>query len=329
MSDEITIGPYEPGDGPAILACFQKVFGVDRTIEHWNWKFRDCPFGLHAFLGKTPSGQVVAQFTGIPSPHKVGDNTFTFSQILDSMVDPDFRKGLKKPGVFASTVFDYVDHFGHRDREAIMYGLPNPQAFRIGRRLLGYSFIHDIVMLYKSADELRASAAAVPSDVTVEAVDRFGPEADALWAAFSPSVEVANIRDATWLDWRFADCPDVDYLQLVARGADGAMRGVAVARADFIGTQDAVLCDWVVPPDDTDASLALLAKLESLALAANATGLMILFPEYSPEFAFIQGQGYTTRESQFIQVARSYTDDVPLDLLQAKWWYTLGDYDLV
>jgi len=33
--------------------------------------------------------------------------------------DPDHRKGLKKPGLFASTVFDYVEYYGREDREAI------------------------------------------------------------------------------------------------------------------------------------------------------------------------------------------------------------------
>lgn len=334
MAEEtIRIGLYEPGDEQGIVECFNKVFGCDRKLEHWNWKFRDCPYGLHAFLGKIERegqhNQIVAQFTGIPSDHKVGDQQFQFCQILDSMVDPDHRKGLKKPGLFASTVFDYVEYYGREDREAIMYGLPNPQAFRIGRRLLGYSFIHDIVMLYKTAETMNASPIAAPEGITVETVDRFGDAADEMWKVRAENLSVANIRDAKWMDWRYADCPDVDYAQFVARDGTGAVRGIAVARAEYIGTQDAVLCDWLVRPDDEDASVALLAAVEGTANSVNATGLQILFPEYAPEFAFIHGQGYEKRESQFIQVARSYTDKVPLDLLKTDWWYTLGDYDLV
>lgn len=326
---EITIGLYEPGDEHAIIECFKTVFGVERALEHWQWKFGDCPYGIHCFLGKTPTGQVVAQFTGIPTPHKVGDGTYTFCQMIDSMVDPAFRKGLKKPGLFASTVYDYVDHFGHEQEEAIMYGLPNPQAFRIGRRLLGYSFIHDIIMLHRSAAELAAAPTAAAGAVTVELVERFGADADTLWQAYEPSIEVSLRRTGEYLDWRYADCPDVTYGMFVARGSDGAARGLAVARGEFIGTQDAVLCEWVVPPGDDAAAQSLLAAVEGQAQTAGASGLMVLFPEYAPEFAWFESRGYQKQESQFIQVARSYTDHVPLDLLKEKWFYTLGDYDLV
>jgi len=327
--ETITVGPYEPGDEDAILECFKTVFGIDRSLEHWNWKFRDCPFGLHAYLGKTASGKVVSQFTGIPTPYKVGSDTFTFCQILDSMVNPTYRKGLKKPGLFATTVYDYVDRYGNEEEEAIMYGLPNPQAFRIGRRLLGYSFMHDIVTLYRPAEDFGEKPLSAPADVTVERVERFGPDADVLWNAYEAAVEVSLVRNAVYLDWRYAACPEVDYALLLARGSDGAPRGLAVARGDFIGTRDAVLCDWVVPVQDRDAARALLAAVENQALAIQATGLQVLFPEYSPEFETLRSWGYEPRESSFIQVARSYTPRVPLDLLQEKWFYTLGDYDLV
>ena len=331
MSDEanITIGPYQPGDEHAILACFKTVFGVDRSLDHWNWKFRDCPFGIHCYLGKTETGQVVSQFTGIPTPYKVGSDTFVFSQIIDSMVDPAFRKGLKKPGLFASTVYDFVDRYGHEHEEAIMYGLPNPQAFRIGRRLLGYSFLHDIITLYRPASELEARPLSAPEGITVETVDRFGAVADTLWAAVEPSLDVGLVKTAEYLDWRYAACPDVEYARLVARDTDGRPRGLAVARGEFIGTQDAVLCDWLVPADDLDAARALLAAVEAEARRIQASGLQTLFAGYAPEFALFESWGYERRESQFIQVARSYTPRVPLDRLEARWIYTLGDYDLV
>jgi len=331
VNDEanITIGPYQPGDEHAILRCFKTVFGVDRSLDHWKWKFGNCPYGIHCYLGKTDTGQVVSQFTGVPTPYKVGADTFTFCQMIDSMVDPAFRKGLKKPGLFAATVYDYVDRYGHEHEEAIMYGLPNPQAFRIGKRLLGYSFIHDIVTLYKSAEALRTDPLEAVGTITVERVDRFGADADTLWAAFEPSVDVSLVKRADYLDWRYADCPDVDYAMVVARSGDGRARGLAVARSEYIGTGDAVLCDWVVPVDDVDAARALLAAIEAEARRIDATGLEVLFPRYAPQFALLESWGYTPKETRFIQVARSYTPKVPLDLLEAKWFYTLGDYDLV
>ncbi|MBN2492113.1 MAG: hypothetical protein JXQ29_14800 [Planctomycetes bacterium] len=325
----ITIAPYAPGDEHAILACFKKVFNVERSLAHWYWKFRDCPYGLHCYLAKTPTGQVVSQFTCVPVLCRVGSATYVFSQALDSMVDPDFRKGLKKPGLFALTVLGYVNRYGHEHEEAVGFGLPNAQAYRIGRRLLGYSFLHDVVTLYKPHERLAADGAAGPAELEVARVSRFGPDADALWAAAAPFIEVGTIKDARYLDWRYADCPDVDYALLVARDRRGQARGLAVARGDYIGTRDAVLCDWVVPADDPEAGRALLVAVESEARRIGAAGLEVLFAQYAPEYRWLRDWGYEPRETQFIQVARSYTPKVPLERLRERWSYMLGDYDIV
>jgi hypothetical protein len=69
---DVEIGPYRPGDEHAILALFKLVFNVDRSMAVWNWQFRDCPQGIHAFVGRLADGTIVSQFTGLPVKTKVG-----------------------------------------------------------------------------------------------------------------------------------------------------------------------------------------------------------------------------------------------------------------
>ncbi len=108
---DATIGPYRHGDALEILAVFRRVFGVDRSLAAWRWAFLENPEGTHIFVARLPSGRIVSQFAGIPRRMKLGGGTACFAEIVDSLTDPEFRQGLKKPGLFASTCNAFVDHF--------------------------------------------------------------------------------------------------------------------------------------------------------------------------------------------------------------------------
>jgi hypothetical protein len=244
---EVTIGALRPDEAQEVLSLFKKVFNVDRSLEVWNWEFRDCPEGIHSFVGRTEEGRIVSQFCGIPTRMKVRDRTLIFSQIVDSMVDPDFRSGLKKPGLFASTVYRFVDHFGHIDREAIMFGLPNPPAYRIGRRLLGYTYLNDIDVLAK---EVIADPARPMPPLDVEeagtrhrfaVVPRFSSDLDLLFLRLKPRYEVIAHRDTRYMNWRYADCPQWRYTLVESRDAAGTLSGVLVLRTEWLGQPDLIV----------------------------------------------------------------------------------------
>jgi len=326
--DQVSIGPYRPGDERAILACFKKVFGVERNLAHWNWKFRENPAGTHIYLARLPSGQVLSQFCGLPARVQIGRREVIFGQIIDSMTDPEFRRGLKKPGLFASTCYAFVDFYGRPEREVIMYGLPNPPAYRIGSRLLGYSHLHDVVNQVRKRDELR-DCPAEAGRFRVEEVDRFGPELDLLWGRVRHRYEVCLVRDSRYLNWRYAAAPDVKYLRLALKERDtGTLRGVAVVRGDFIGKPHAILCDWLVEAPEGEGTHFLARFVESRAKAAGVETLEVMLPENCPEAAFFGSIGYRPVPTQFILVARTYSPDVPLELLRDRWYYTAGDHDI-
>ena len=57
---------------------------------------------IHCFVGVTPSGQVVSQFAGIPRRVQVGAEERVFAEMVDSFVDPEFRKGSGNPASSAA-----------------------------------------------------------------------------------------------------------------------------------------------------------------------------------------------------------------------------------
>ncbi len=339
VSDEresVSIGPYEPGDEKEILRLFRKVFNEDRSPDVWNWEFRDCPEGIHSFVGKTPSGRIVSQFCGIPVRMKVGDRSLVFSQIVDSMVDPEFRSGLKKPGLFATTVYRFVDHFGHADREAVMYGLPNPQAFRIGQRLLGYSHIRDIRVAVRAVtpDIARPmppeEIVVAGGPIFVRVVSDFPADVDGLWERLAPRYDVICRRDRRFLSWRYTACPRWRYVPLEARDRSGRLVGYSVLRTSWLGQPDLMVADWFVDSGAPAAGVALLRTIEALASKAGMESVKILVPEPSASWDFLMGEGYAAALTPFVLVARTYDrDGLPLSRLASGWYYTMGDFDVV
>ena len=333
----VTIGPYRPGDEASILALFKLVFNVDRSIAVWNWQFRDCPQGIHAFVGRLDDGTIVSQFTGIPVKVKVRERTLCFAQMVDSMVHPDFRGGLKKKGLFAATVDAFVEHFGHIDREVIMMGLPNPEAFRVGRKLCGYV---PMTKVYVHAKEIAPDLGLgmPPEDVgfrmnkfRVAIVPRFAPDLDALFRRVAPAHAAIAWRDAEAMNWRYPDSPQWSYVLLEARlEPSHELAGVAVLRQQWLGQPDLIIADWLVDAAIPGAAEALLSTTEHLAKKAGMRRVVCLLNPMCAESRFFEDADYTLAPTQFRMVSRTYMPDVVTPEWLNRWWYyTMGDFDIV
>lgn len=332
----VHIGPYQPGDEKGILELFKQVFGVDRSMDIWNWEYRDCPHGLHSYIGRHEDGQIVSQFCSIPSRVKIGSGEYTFGQMVDSMVHPDFRGSLKKKGLFATNVQCYVDRYGHTDEEVIMMGLPNPQAFRVGRKLCGYVPMTKIYVHTKSI-EPDTTLAMPDEDVSfrmnkfrVQVVQRFSDDVADLWDRVSPQHEVATIRSAEHLNWRFPDSPQWDYVLVEARSDDGVLQGYCVLRQKWLDQPDLVIADWFVDNEFPGAPNALLATAEHLARKAGMHQIKCLLNPMCEESRFFEDSGYDLAPTTFRMVSRTYDPTiVTVPWLNRHWYYTLGDFDVV
>jgi hypothetical protein len=333
----VTIGPYRTGDERGILDLFKLVFAVDRSIDVWNWQFRDCPEGIHSYVGRRDDGSIVSQFCGIPVKVKVRELVLCFAQMVDSMVHPDYRGGLKKKGLFATTVDAFVEHFGRVDREVIMMGLPNAEAFRIGRKLCGYVPMTKIYMHTKAIEpdlELPMPAEEVGYRMNrfrVAIVPRFAADLDALWAHASQPHEIVCWRDARAMNWRYPSSPQWSYVLLEARlAATNQLVGVAVLRTMWLGQPDLVIADWLVDRDVDGVPEALLSTSEHLGRKAGMHAVKCLLNHMCEESRFFEDQGYALTPTQFRMVSRTYAPGVvtPPDL-NRHWYYTLGDFDIV
>ena len=340
MSD-VTIREYQDGDEVEILNTFNLVFRevcgpgyVDRQLPRWIWQYQRNPAGRRIMLAVAPDGRVACQYAGVPLRVHTPEGPVVFDHAVDSMVHPEFRRGLKKSGIFIPTANQFFTRWGFAGEDAIVFGYPVDAPWRIGERYFEQKLIRVIDYLLRPADQ--GSDQPVPG-ITVRPVLRFGAAADALWARARTELVCAAVRDSLYLDWRYADCPDVRYECLLAT-RDGVPAGLAVLAPEHEVVPGAcTLADWLVPGDDADVHRALLAHATQVARARGRQRLMAVANEASAWSRRLRAEGFVPEPSATFMIrrlgCRTFAGATPprisADWLREHWYYTLGDSDLV
>jgi hypothetical protein len=325
------IRAYRPGDEHAILEAFNRIFArVDpgfhpRTLEQWRWLYERNPSGRRIQLAVGEDGRVLAQYAGIPQRVRLDGEAGSFSQSVDSMSDPEFRRLAREPlFVQVGRAFDAAFGGTGAEKDTLMWGLPVPVAFRIGKKALKYELI-------RQQHKLSAPLARIvprPSALAAQELERFPAEIDALFERLASERRCIAVRDGAQLRWRYEEHPDHRYRIAGVRRA-GELVGLAVFRkGPFDLIEDGLLVDWLAPAGDEDVRGALLEWLLECARAEGCERLTALFPDTSPEWLAFQRLGLCVHATRYFLVAWSFSPRHDLDWMERHWYYTLGDTDL-
>jgi len=337
LRDTITIRKYQPGDEQAILATFNRVFACDdanfeaRTLEHWRWLYADNPLGARIVVAVDCENEVLAQYAGLAVRAKLEGRDTLFCQAVDSINARSERTGLARRGLFAACCESFRDAFGGdgEGKYAFAYGLPVGAPWRIGTKQLGYQLMREGLVLDLDLGRAPEASEDFAADVTVREVERFDAEVDELFARVSTEHAAIVVRDASYLNWRFADSPTRRYSLAVA-GSKGSARGLAVyGFGRFEGVVGGLVCDWLTPSDDVDAARALRAWLLAKARASQASRLLAVFGPESREWLDFQHAGFRVRRASHLWAGFSHVRSQPVRWFGRHFYTTLGDTDLV
>lgn len=325
---EYEIRRFRPEDERSLLECFHTVFPKPeverRTRAEWSWAFRDNPAGQRIFVALS-AGAVVAQYAALPERVWIDGSEQTFAQIVDSMVHPDHRAGLKQPGLFVHTARAFFDCFGGVDGDWVHYGLPVTTARRIGERFLDYEVVRTQNVLVREGP---LESPGPPAGV--ERLQSFDRQLRWLWDRCAGDFGASAVRDAEFFEWRFTTHPRHEYVPLGVRDSEGVLRGYAVYRqADWVLPDLGVIVDWLVPPAEAEVADLLLRGVLAQGAQDGARALVASFPEWSPWFEHFQERGYRVHPSDYSMVARNFHPRFKMAWLREHWWYQLADTDLV
>ena len=333
------VRPYRPGDEHGIVALWNVVFGEGapdfepRTLAQWRWLWDENPMGRRIMVGVAPDGQIISHYGALPARIAIGGAVHVSAQMIDSMVHPDWRKGLQKEGVFLRTAKAFFEGYSQLPECAVHYGFPNRRVYPIGRRLLKYNpFIAPVPVVFRNFfqdgdDDAVGRDHAQAADV-VE-VERFPAEVDALWSALAPSYPFAHVRDHAYLRWRYDACPWLPYRRyLIREKSSGTLRGWFVLRTQWQKLPILAVTDWFGAPDDAPAMALALRTATAVARATGHARIEAWLPERHPAFGHALAAGFRTEPGLYVFCMNLFVERPTREEALAQWWYTIGDSDV-
>jgi hypothetical protein len=331
MSAPITIRPFRTGDEASLLRGHNQIF-PERSLAHWHWKFRDNPTGqVHVMVAEHEQDGLVGAYVTLPVHAKIEDQRRIIGQCVDLWVLPEHRRAGPRPGLFVNLALAHYEAWGGKGehQNSFHHGWPIA-TWRIGQKYLRYEMVRDWDFLFRELPPGGFAKRATSAALEVRTVPRYTADVDALWQQFAPETQLAVVRDQRYLNWRYADAHDATYELLECRErATGRLRGVAVLRkADFLIPNTCFVVDWLVPKDDADATVALVARDSACATALSASVLATLFQHRDPRFLGFQKLGFLVFGSIYFQVVIPFDQHDAL-FYKEHWYHTLGDSDLV
>lgn len=210
--DPYRVRAYTAGDEDAILELFPACFFTRRSLEHWQWKYRDNPWGKHYLsMAFAADGTLASHYGGYPMPFWIDGKDFLALQMGDTMTHPEHREvGRGKTMLLGRAVRHFFTI--HRDGPfGFFYGFNTGAIQRFCSWFIGGSRVEPVGFWVAEPPEhapaWERSGYRVERIQDAEAVDA---SFDRLFRRAAPHYEFLVRRDARYLRWRYLDCPDVD-----------------------------------------------------------------------------------------------------------------------
>jgi GNAT superfamily N-acetyltransferase len=348
LSDLAQIAPFLlPLGGES----FANRFG-DGTVEgFYRWKYFANPLG-EAIVGiASAGGTVVSVVAAVPKRIWISGKIVLAYELGDFLTDASFRK----KGLFSQLIELVCREVGARGA-SLVYVRPNEVSYPILARKLSFQeaqrldarrFVIPSQILFRktgvpagllrlSGMDLIVKRRCIPrysgSAVTVVSIERFAEDnhndIDQLWQRASAGYDFALLRDSSYLNWRFADCPTPYEMWAALRNSQTV--GYLVTSADRSAPVAAVV-DLFTENGDEEAVRALLATGMGSLLKSGAQTIStwtLQGPAQSAAHELLRRAVPMRRKQHLHLVFRDLQpQELNLPLPSQKWHFTLGDCD--
>jgi hypothetical protein len=349
LSKEGTIRPFQPGDEREVNDLFNRVFGKQRSLDEWKWKFGHHPDAMLEVMSVAlVSERIVGMYPCIIGRWKVGSSTLTAVQPVETAIEEGMRGGtiimkLQKAHV------EGCERLG----VSFAYGTPTEGHARLGKRRLGYIELSSLRLFrkhlnarlpwgrflrgplktfYQNALTRRVGSRRGSGDgegkrlvVQRESIDaRF----DELWQRLSPQYDVIAMRDARFLRWRYFERRAGSQRCCFTATLNGQLAGYLILvlkqkRSSRIG----IVADIFAPTSGPVAG-ALLCHAESVCVAERVDYMQVAALPHMCLCKELHQFGFFTEPNTksivcvpFSSIDRSIFSD------PSRWYFTLGDFD--
>jgi GNAT superfamily N-acetyltransferase len=167
-----------------------------------------------------------------------------------------------------------------------------------------------------------------PRSRTVEIVEiaRFGAEVDQLWESARGDYPVSFPRNSRFLNWRFVECPDMNYRRFIARRNGQTVGYVVLRRAEKVELPQGFIVDVFARKDDLETVRDLL--VHSLETFGNEVAAVDCAVSHSGIQSLLRELGFfKTRTVLPVCTCRDAQMRERLLQLKDQWLFTKADHD--
>jgi GNAT superfamily N-acetyltransferase len=339
---------FRDGDEHELAAFDRRRGGPASTPEYWRWKYFDNPAGPACVAAAWVGDEIVGTLGFLPVRTRVHAREVIATQQVDVAIHPAHRGG----GLYFRLANAVMEEAARRGI-AFGFGFATEETRALSVDFLGFDHVAPVHRLTKVLDYghyasgllgrriarmLRPVAARArgwksrrraPVARNVARIDRFDHRADRLAETLTLG-RIMVIRDAAYLNWRYADCPTVRYGRYAA-GTQAAVSGFVVFHTyEADGHVRGIVDELVSSPDDPDTVNGLLAAALSDLAADGAVNASCWLPAWHPHVTRLRALGFREREARnHLIVVPNRAPGLELgDLTEDRsWYYTHGDSD--
>ncbi len=344
VDPDLRIREWRPGeDDEPLRKLANEVYGLDRSPAFFRWKYRANPAGeAHIALAEL-AGRPVCMACVMPLRMRVGGAGLLGSVSVDIATRAEFRgQGLYRE--VAGFLWERLDAAGI----ALTYGFTNRDSTGVTLGALGRQRVGPLPLRVRPLRPLRLALGALGRGVApdpgpdaaggrVRCIDRFDPRYDRLWSRLEPRVDIAAVRDARFLNWRYAERPGALYEILEESTDDGGLAGYLVWRPMLrFRVRTAFVADVSEDPERPGAARRLLRAAARRARGRGSALLALLSWGGSPVHrACVGAAPLPVPPVLFPQMnvfsAISHRPGLAThDLARpGRWWLGWGDSDVV
>ena len=258
MSFRFTLRRYEDGDEGAIVALLKAAFGKWHSLNYWRWMYKKNPAGKPIIWVAQHGKTIMGHHAIIPVRMKMANKNLMGSQGVNAATHPSYQGR----GVFSSIVarsnrdagnnnipltFAFprrrIEPITLRARASLQYADTVHICFMVSMvKVLNWKpllarYVQRDVLLQTANFALRKTirfksvGAREKENLEIERINRFGERINRFWNAISRNFQIIVTRDQEYLNWRYPDNPEGNYVIYVAK-KDKSILGYCVLKED-------------------------------------------------------------------------------------------------
>lgn len=335
-AQQVTADLARPDDAGAILTLNRLIYGphdILATPADFAWRCDQNPAGQATIpVVRGEQGQVVGFIWLVPLHMRIKGRDCLGAAGTNLVIQPEYRQS-----------FAYVKLVRRFDQAFQDLGIPLHYSFisegkynQLLKRAPGQAATIPLLVKPLAPSFIPARSPVSRDEITVQAVNQFGPSLDQFWSRVQDRYPAMAVRSSAFLAWRFREFPERRYRVLVAQQGDRVLGYAVVRRSTIRGIKTGLVMDLLVEDGAAGetAGHCLMAEAEAFFLAEGmplAVGLMM---PHAAEYRVLRRAGYirwpqalAPRVFWFAMFVHDPGEPALATLSARDWFITLADYE--